>query len=75
MADVGQQATQYLSGDDTGGCMETLAKRGVVREELGDEKARMERFKRLVGFARTGEPEPYEEEMARLFPGSDKVSK
>jgi hypothetical protein len=54
--------------------MEMLARQGVVLEELGDHKSRIERFKKLIGFSRSLEPEPFQEEMERLIPGGRKPS-
>ena len=74
-ANVSEETTRYWNGEETGGCMETLVKHGKVLEELDDEKSRLERFKKLVGFTRTNEREPFEEEIDRLIPGWDKTSK
>jgi hypothetical protein len=73
-ADVSGATRQYWSGRKTGGCMETLAKQGVVLEELGDEESRKKRFKKLIGFSQTNVPEPFKEEMANLIPGWGKTS-
>jgi hypothetical protein len=72
-ADVSKEMTKYWNGEDCGGCMETLARHGVVLEELGDEKSRIERFKKLIGFSRSPELEPFQEEMERLIPGWGKT--
>ena len=48
-ADVSEDTTRYWGGEETGGCMETIAKKGVVLEELGDEKSRQKWFKKLIG--------------------------
>jgi hypothetical protein len=73
-ADVSTETTKYWNGEDSGRCMETLASEGVVLEELGDEKSRIERFKKLIGFSRSLEPEPFQEEVERLIPGWGKPS-
>jgi hypothetical protein len=72
-ANVTEETTRYWNGEDTGGCIETLVKQGKVLEELGDEKSRRERLKKLFGFTLSDEREPFEEEMDRLIPGWGKT--
>jgi hypothetical protein len=60
-ADVNEETSRYWSGEETGGCMETLTRQGIVLEELDDETARRERFKKLIGFSQANVPEPFED--------------